>query len=204
VRSHLSWITFLIAVILVIALWGIFRTNSQSVASPTLTSTSSSQITPEPNKVLGVQTKTANCQVNGALPDKDCTPGAEIPNVTKDQICVSGYAKSTRNVSTKEKSQVYQEYGVIARTSGQYEVDHLVSLELGGSNDISNLWPEAARPAPGFHEKDKVENYLHSQVCNGSISLEQAQSEISTDWLSVFNSLPVAEKDGQSNPVEVP
>ena len=33
-----------------------------------------------------------------------------------------------------------------------------MSLELGGSNDIKNLWPEAALPTPGFHEKDAVED----------------------------------------------
>lgn len=42
----------------------------------------------------------------------------------------------------------------------------------GGSNNIANLWPEAASPKPGFHEKDQVENYLHDQVCSGAISFE--------------------------------
>jgi hypothetical protein len=62
----------------------------------------------------------------------------------------------------------------------------LISLELGGSNDISNLWPEAADPTPGFHQKDQVENYLHKQVCDGKLSLKQAQQEIATDWLQVY------------------
>jgi hypothetical protein len=91
-----------------------------------------------------------------------------------------------RNVPTSEKNQVYAEYGIKTRTTGQYEVDHLVSLELGGSNDIANLWPEAASPKPGFHEKDKVENYLHDQVCSGAIPLKQAQIEIATNWLAAY------------------
>jgi len=105
-------------------------------------------------------------------------------------VCKPGYASSTRNVPQSEKNQVYAEYGITSHTTGQYEVDHLVSLELGGSNDISNLWPEAASPKPGFHEKDKVENYLNSQVCSGAISLQQAQVEISTNWLGVYQSMP--------------
>ena len=52
------------------------------------------------------------------------------------------------------KEQVYAEYGIVSHTTGEYEVDHFVPLELGGSNDISNLFPEAASPKPGFHEKD--------------------------------------------------
>jgi uncharacterized protein YceK len=138
----------------------------------------------------GVQTKTSGCTANGALQDAACTPGAIFPNATKDQICQSGYSSSVRNVPTSEKSQVYAEYGISHHSAGQYEVDHLVSLELGGSNDISNLWPEAASPTPGFHQKDKVENYLHDQVCSGAVSLQQAQVEIATNWLNVYHSMP--------------
>ena len=146
----------------------------------------------------GTQTKTSGCTINGALQDQACTPGDILPNATKDQICKSGYASSVRNVPTSEKNQVYAEYSITHHTTGQYEVDHLVSLELGGSNDISNLWPEAASPKPGFHEKDKVENYLHDQVCSGAVSLQQAQSEIATNWLNIYNQMPGSTKSGSS------
>ena len=139
---------------------------------------------------FGVQTKTSGCTVRGALQDSDCTPGALFSSATTDQICQSGYAHSVRNVPTSEKDQVYAEYGITHHSAGEYEVDHLVSLELGGSNDISNLWPEAANPRPGFHEKDKVENYMHDQVCSGAVSLRQAQIEIATDWLNIYNQMP--------------
>jgi hypothetical protein len=95
-----------------------------------------------------------------------------------------------RNVPASERDAVYAEYGIKQHAAGQYEVDHLVSVELGGSNDISNLFPEAASPTPGFHEKDRVENYLHDQVCRGAITLEAAQVMIATDWLAVYRSLP--------------
>jgi hypothetical protein len=107
--------------------------------------------------------------------------------VTVAQICVPGYAKSVRNVTTAEKDAVYAEYGIASRAPGQYEVDHLISLELGGSNDIANLWPEPADPRPGFHEKDRVENALHDRVCAGSISLADAQRQIATNWLALWN-----------------
>jgi hypothetical protein len=138
---------------------------------------------------LGTRTKTTSCTVNGALPDSACTPGAIFSNATKDQICQSGYASSVRNVPTSEKDQVYAEYGITSHYTGQYEVDHLVSLELGGSNDIANLWPEAASPTPGFHQKDQVENYLHDQMCAGKISLQDAQYEIATNWLQVYHQM---------------
>ena len=139
---------------------------------------------------FGVQTKTSGCMVRGPLQDSACTPGAIIASATKDVICQPGYARSVRNVPTSEKDQVYAEYDIASHSPGEYEVDHLVSLELGGSNDIANLWPEAAFPKPGFHEKDKVENYLHDQVCSGAISLQQAQIGIATNWLKVYNQMP--------------
>lgn len=139
--------------------------------------------------VLGQQTKTNNCVANNSLPDKACTPGAVFANVTKEQICTPGYSKEVRNVSTTTKEQVFSSYGITTHKAGEYEVDHLISLELGGSNDISNLWPEAADPRPGYHEKDKVENYLHDEVCAGSITLQEAQQKIASDWLQVYNEM---------------
>jgi hypothetical protein len=139
---------------------------------------------------LGQRTRTAGCQVNNALPDSACTPGAIFASATKEQICQPGYATSVRDVSSAEKDQVYAEYGITSHPTGAYEVDHLVSLELGGSNDIANLWPEAADPRPGFHEKDQVENKLHDQVCAGAISRQEAQVQIATNWLDVYNRGP--------------
>jgi hypothetical protein len=139
---------------------------------------------------FGQQNKASGCAAVNGLPDADCTPGDILPDATVSQICTPGYSSSVRNVPDSEKSQVYAEYDIASHTTGEYEVDHLVSLELGGSNDISNLWPELAEPRPGFHEKDMTENYLHDQVCSGAISLQQAQEEIATNWLAVYNQMP--------------
>lgn len=67
---------------------------------------------------------------------------------------------------------------------GDYEEDHFISLELGGSpKDPKNLWPE---PHPSVNEKDRVENYLHSEVCSGKLSLAQAQQEIAKNWYEIY------------------
>lgn len=57
----------------------------------------------------------------------------------------------------------------------------------------------AAEPRPGYHEKDKVENYLHAQVCSGAVPLQEAQQEIATDWLAVYQGMP-----GAGAPVSAP
>ena len=118
-------------------------------------------------------------------PDPALTPGATVPGVTAAQVCKPGYATSVRSVSSAEKAEVYRRYGV-PNVTGRDEVDHFISLEIGGSNDVTNLWPEPYAPVPGAHEKDKVENYLHAQVCNGAMTLPEAQQAIRKDWYAVY------------------
>jgi hypothetical protein len=141
--------------------------------------------TPVSNVITTVATSTKEGPSN-LYPDPKLTPG-DVLTTDASKVCVKGYSKSVRNVSAQEKKQVYAEYNTsYPQPQGANEVDHFISLELGGSNDIKNLWLEPANPAPGFHEKDKVEDYLHAQVCNGSMTLVEAQKEISTDWYKVY------------------
>lgn len=142
---------------------------------------------------LDPQAQTSNCQVNGQLPDHACSPGAVFASSTVSDICTPGYSKSVRNVSAGTKKKVYAEYGIsYPQPTGSYELDHLIPLELGGSNDTANLFPEAAEPAPGFHEKDLVEDYLHQEVCSGSINLAAAQMQIANNWVAVYNTMSTA------------
>ncbi|SRR5258708_16965082 len=182
-KKYLLTLTILTTVVLLLTGCS-FTIAIPSNSTPTITTPANT------NHQWGVQTKTSGCQAQNGLPDLACTPGAILPNVTRADICKSGYAGSVRNVPDSEKNQVYAEYGIKTHTAGQYEVDHFISLELGGSNEIANLWPELASPTPGFHQKDKVENYLHDQVCAGTITLQEAQTEISTNWLDVYNKMP--------------
>jgi hypothetical protein len=131
---------------------------------------------------------TLHVGLDNLYPDPSLTPGAVFDGVTADQICVAGYTRTVRNVSRAERAQVYAEYGV-RDVPGAYEVDHFIPLELGGSNDITNLWPEPYL-VPGAHEKDHVENYLHDQVCNGSMALGDAQQMIASDWYAVYEGRP--------------
>ena len=65
------------------------------------------------------------------------------------------------------------------------------SLELGGSNDLKNLWPE---PYEGeefnAHVKDQLENWLHAEVCAGRMPSKEAQKEISSNWIEAFKKTP--------------
>ncbi len=139
---------------------------------------------------LPVSTKTSGCSVAGALPDRECTPGSVFAAATPAQICVAGYTKRVRNVSTKLRKQLFAAYGISYPVpTGTYELDHLIPLALGGDNSASNLFPEAATPKPGFKEKDVVEVYLQEEVCAGEIDLKAAQAQIAADWTAVYSLL---------------
>lgn len=124
------------------------------------------------------------------MPDLRCTPGAVNPAVTQSTIgttiCRAGYSARIRpstSVTEPEKLASIHAYG-FHQSPGHYEYDHLISLELGGAaNDRRNLWPEnGASPNP----KDKVENYLHTRVCEHRISLASAQRIVALDWVSYY------------------
>ena len=105
------------------------------------------------------------------VPDPKLTPGDAF-DVTAQDLCVPGYAKKVRNVPEEVRQEVYREYGITYHGKGDYEVDHLISLELGGSNSIKNLWPESYRTSPwNARVKDRLENRLHELVCDGDLDL---------------------------------
>ena len=89
--------------------------------------------------------------------------------------------KHARNVSAETKHKICLEYGIGSDCPGpNWEIDHLVPLELGGSNDLANLWPQPINEA---RNKDRVEGFLHRNVCNGQITLEEAQRLVKTWWM---------------------
>ena len=124
------------------------------------------------------------------LNDKSSTPGATL-NVALAKMCQSGYTATVRHVPESLKLQVCANYGVAqSRCNGQhYEIDHLISLELGGSNDVKNLWPQPYAPKPGAREKDVLENWLAKQVCDGGMTLQDAQSKIAGDWWNAYRAM---------------
>jgi hypothetical protein len=130
------------------------------------------------------------CHADGKLEDAACTPGVASDLVTqaniKQTICVPVYSTKIRkqyapsSYTSALKKQQIKEYGYRNTDPSQYEEDHLISLELGGHpNDPRNLWPELG-PSP--NPKDSIERLLHKRICDGEITLEEAQRAISTDW----------------------
>lgn len=133
-------------------------------------------------------------------PDKALTPGDILTNVTIEKLCEKGYVtkEKVRKVSESEKRQVFVRYfGAVPTHTGSYEIDHLVSLELGGSDSISNLWPQTYERTNKWNArvKDRLEDKLASLLrarlvsdgsTNASNFLKQIQFEIANDWIAAY------------------
>jgi hypothetical protein len=144
----------------------------------------------DPGQVTGTLTGPCHTSDSGQLPDPHCTPGAYDPAVTAAILCAPGY--STRAYRAPESQTSAFKWHVAEPAYGQQnvtgELDHLVSLELGGANDASNLWVEAGTIP---NAKDLIEGQLHAWVCQaaGAVAeqrLHDAQVSIAADWMTAL------------------
>jgi hypothetical protein len=126
--------------------------------------------------------------VPAELPNSKITPGY-MRDVSVRELCTTS-TSLVRNVPESLKKDVFSNYGLNGNDtktcSEGYEIDHLVSLELGGANDARNLWPQSYCGTNNAHDKDKLENELHRRVCKGQMNIIDAQACIKTDWVMCY------------------
>lgn len=136
-------------------------------------------------------------------PNPNLTPG-ETAKVTQEQVLKVGYTVDARHVTNGMKWQVFVRYGMVddgpinkERLSAllrKYEVDHFISLELGGANTLKNLWPQPyfldVQGVPmGARQKDVVETALHRMIKKGTLTLQEAQDIIRSDWARAYREI---------------
>jgi hypothetical protein len=121
-------------------------------------------------------------------------PGVVYSFVGQDNIgktiCKPGYTATIRpSVSyTNGLKKRLMRSQKLTGTLADYELDHMISLELGGSPDSEqNLWMQPYAGTCGARKKDAIETRLHGLVCAGKVSLKTAQHEIRTDWVKSYN-----------------
>jgi hypothetical protein len=144
-------------------------------------------------------TVSANAGPTDLYPDAQLTPGVTNPDVTQanisETVCRSGWTATARppaSYTNNLKKEGITQYGYDDSKLADYEEDHFIPLEIGGNpKDPNNLWPEpydtkVNGKTIGAHQKDKVEDLLKKQVCEGTITLKEAQDQISGDWYKIY------------------
>lgn len=119
--------------------------------------------------------------------DRRCTPGVLNPKVTQatigTTICVPRWAEKMRPAAWKTnqiEAVMIKAYGLPGGPD-DYENDHLIPISVGGALlDSHNLYPQTRADAT---RKDRDEDRLHRAVCDGRMTLAQAQEEILTLWM---------------------
>ncbi len=120
------------------------------------------------------------------LPEPKLTPGATRP-INTSQVCTPGPPDQMATIPMAVRKAVFHEYGMDGSQPREYEVDHLITPELGGTDEIQNLWPEPyATTKWNAHVKDELEDRLRQLVCQGKLDLPTAQRDIATNWISAY------------------
>jgi hypothetical protein len=122
----------------------------------------------------------------GSLPNSKLTPGAARP-IKLAEICPASNDDLDPEVSPSVQTAVFREYGITNASASDYQVDYLINPQLGGTDDIHNLWPQPYKSALwNAHEKDALEDRLQGMVCGGQIDLASAQKDLAGDWISAY------------------
>ena len=132
----------------------------------------------------------------GALPISWFTPGM-ARSMGGEQLC-NGTSRAAPAVSPALRLQVLRDYGMEHVPQDQYELDYLITPELGGMTDRRNLWPEPyGLRAWNAHAKDSLEAILPQLVCSGRIDLVTAQREMASNWISAYKKYLESERPVQ-------
>ncbi len=125
----------------------------------------------------------------GPKPKAGLTPGETRP-ITLDEICRNPQAEVVAvNIPEETRRKVFSEYGINGRPDSievNFEVDYLITPDLGGAESIRNLWPQPYTARWNAHVKDELEQRLHQLVCEGKVDLATAQHDIAVDWIGAY------------------
>ena len=120
-----------------------------------------------------------------SIPDSRLTPGAALL-VDQREVCTAPNIKN-KVVPVALRRKVLEEYGISGAEPRAYEIDYLITPGLGGADDIHNLWPQSySATAWNADVKDALEDRLREMVCNGNLTLTEAQREIAGNWIAAY------------------
>jgi hypothetical protein len=122
------------------------------------------------------------------LPNTRLTPGA-VRSVDLVELCrASDDDDLDPAVPIPTQMRVFYEYGLSATESKKnFQVDYLINPQLGGVDDVRNLWPQPYNsPEWNAQAKDSLERHLHQMVCEKKIELADAQREIAGNWIDAY------------------
>jgi hypothetical protein len=158
-----------------------------AVATPYITETATPSTTtavPAPVSTTAPSPPADPCHRGGVT---YCVLNTGVTQQTIHQtICVAGWTATVRPPESYTEALKRQQIASEGLSGGlsNYEEDHRMPLELGGApSDPLNLSPESP-PSP--NPKDSDETRLKHAVCDGALTLAQAQGQMVASWLAAY------------------
>src|SRR4051812_31195976 len=119
------------------------------------------------------------------LPSSFQTPGAKS-KANEAQVCAADFEASAKPIAKWQREQALERYGKRPEDFTG-ELDHLIPVSLGGTNDPENVWPIPSSKDMGPEQKKALDVKLHQLVCDKTIKLKDAQDAIRKDWVKAYN-----------------
>lgn len=127
---------------------------------------------------------TDDAESAAVLPIRSLTPGA-VTTTSAAELCAG--VEPSRRVTDDVRKLVIRDYQMGGVPESAYQLDALITPELGGSTDRRNLWPQRYEsPVWNARVKDELERLLPRLVCEGRLELARAQQEIARDWIAAY------------------
>ncbi len=128
------------------------------------------------------------------FPDNAMTPGIANPKVKQSNInktiCNARWLKAqmpSASYLNKEKGRQLRQVTFAVADAKAFTEDHRIPIELGGHpRHPKNLWPQSTTIAWNAVAKDKLEAYVHGEVCAGRMKLADGRAIFQRDWTDVF------------------
>ena len=116
-------------------------------------------------------------------PSRELTPGAVVVT-TRAAVCP--HPPPSVPIPYYVRATVLTAYRYVrSALHGDYVLDYLIPMFLGGAPVAANVWP-ASTSGIGLSQKTKLDRALYHRVCRRQMTLPQAQSALETDWFAAW------------------
>ena len=111
-------------------------------------------------------------------PELSITPGKLCDKPTaarypeKIPYCTRDVSYDTKEILMREYDQKF-DYHIMTMTRADFKIDHLIPLCAGGSNDITNLWPQHKSV---YEITDPLEPAICAKMAQGRLKQKDAVS----------------------------
>jgi hypothetical protein len=127
-----------------------------------------------------------------ARPNSQLTPGV-VGTSSLAEVCAQSkhikglFSRHNPQIPLDQQTTVYNAYKIPPLRQHLYGLDMLIPIQLGGAVTPANIWPMPPMHGVSFHQKEVLNQRMHTLVCHGEMSLALAQQDMAKDWVGLWS-----------------